>query len=295
MNDPPGYVVKVSTMIKVIATKRAQEIIIMGHGITVPFEFEISRGIFIDSKKPTLDLKVLTEGCETFYDYAAVLLMENLASFSIKVQRPSGGRDLAADAWNALWQFHLLSLALYSPCFPLYTVSRGETEQYSIANRNLIIRPVSKIVEATEDNLNWVKKHQSSFDSLIKVVRFSRAMRYYGNSHYLFDLDARIMLLWAGIESLLDVDAELSRRLALYAALMFDGKVEEKRAYFETVKAAYNVRSRVVHGSTPKTDKLQEGYETASLILARLLAKCVEIGRVPTPKDLDNLAIAQSL
>ncbi len=36
-------------------------------------------------------------------------------------------------------------------------------------------------------------------------------MRCYSNVHYLFDNDARIMLLWAGVEGLLDIDSELRR------------------------------------------------------------------------------------
>jgi len=60
------------------------------------------------------------------------------------------------------------------------------------------------------------------------------AARAYGNAHYLFDFDTRIMLLWAGIEDLLSVDAELSRRLALYAALLHKGTPAEKIAHFDS-------------------------------------------------------------
>ncbi|GAA3725369.1 hypothetical protein GCM10022268_36580 [Sphingomonas cynarae] len=99
------------------------------------------------------------------------------------------------------------------------------------------------------------------------------------------------MLLWSGIEGLLSVDAELSRRLALYAALIIDGWPEEKVRYFDQVKNAYGIRSRAVHGGKTKLEKLVEGYHMASRILADLLARCVELGRVPTPTELDHLAV----
>lgn len=101
------------------------------------------------------------------------------------------------------------------------------------------------------------------------------------------------MLLWAGIEGLLSVDAELSRRLALYTALLFDGSPEEKANYFERVKKAYAIRSRAVHGAGLKKDKLEEGVREAGQILIGLIAKCVELGRIPSPSELDRLAVSR--
>jgi hypothetical protein len=120
-------------------------------------------------------------------------------------------------------------------------------------------------------------------------------MRCYGNAHYLLDDDMRIMLLWSGIEGLLSVDAELSRRLALYAALMHRGSSAEKIAYFKEVKKAYGIRSRAVHGGKATANDLSQGYQTASKILASLLARCVELGRVPSAEELDALAASQSI
>jgi hypothetical protein len=66
------------------------------------------------------------------------------------------------------------------------------------------------------------------------TLRAFVAASAYGNAHYLFDFDTRIMLLWAGIGGLLSVDAELSRRLALYAALLHKGTPAEKIAHFDS-------------------------------------------------------------
>jgi hypothetical protein len=120
-------------------------------------------------------------------------------------------------------------------------------------------------------------------------------MRCYGNAHYLFDPDTRIMLLWAGIEGLLSVDAELNRRLALYAALLHNGSTAEKIAYFKEVKNAYAIRSRAVHGGRATAETLRVGYQTSSNILMGLLVRCVELGRVPSTDELDALAVSQSL
>jgi hypothetical protein len=130
---------------------------------------------------------------------------------------------------------------------------------------------------------------------LISEPAFSSALRCYGNAHYLFDLDTRIMLLWAGIEGLLSVDGELNRRLALYAALLYKGSTAEKIAYFNEVKKAYAIRSRAVHGGKATKENLRLGYDASSKILVSLLARCVELGRVPSSEELDALAVSQSL
>ena len=100
------------------------------------------------------------------------------------------------------------------------------------------------------------------------------------------------MLLWSGIEALFGVDAELSRRVALYAALMLDGEPDAKWAYYQEMKRAYDLRSRIVHGNSVQIDKIKEAYDFALLALSRLLMKCVEMGVVPAQRDFDKLAVS---
>jgi hypothetical protein len=103
------------------------------------------------------------------------------------------------------------------------------------------------------------------------------------------------MLLWAGIEGLLDIDGELRRRIAMHAAILHDGNAKEKADYFTKVKKAYDVRSRVVHGSGTDAKTLRSAYLLASDILVSLLRKVVTLGRVPTVAELDHLAVGASL
>lgn len=37
---------------------------------------------------------------------------------------------------------------------------------------------------------------------------------------------------------------------------------------------------------------LEEGYNSARHILIRLLTKCIDLGRVPTVKELDMIAVS---
>ncbi|ESY42558.1 hypothetical protein X747_12450 [Mesorhizobium sp. LNJC384A00] len=282
-------------MVGIIVGTDSTKIMIFGHGITIPERFELSLGVSLDPTVPRLDFSKAAAGSRRFSDYATALQGDEIASFVLEIEDIAGGEELAAKGWNALWLFHLLSVSCCSPCLILYSVSDGSEPAYSGANRTPFVRPLSENHLATLEQLRWAKKHLESFDSLIKVPEFGSAMKCFGNAHYLPDHDIRIMLLWAGIEGLLSVDAELSRRLALYAAILMDGTPEKKAAYFELVKRAYSIRSQAVHGAKAKPEKLETGYHFASRILIGLLKRCVELGRVPSPAEFDRLAAAATI
>lgn len=277
------------------ASADSKSVVILGHGLTIAEDFELASGIIVSPAIPNLDLNATVAGCRHFSDYAAALQGSEIATFSLRVEHDEGGKSLAGKAWNALWLFHLLSVACRAPCFSLYSVCDGEQPLFSAASPSPFVRPLADIHAATITELEWARRYSPTFDELIRVAEFSAAMRCYGNAHLLPEHDVRIMLLWAGIEGLLSVDAELSRRLALYAALLLDGSPDEKAAYFDEVKKAYAVRSRAVHGGGLKKPKLEEGYRTAGRILIGLIARCVELGRVPSPSELDRLAVSSNV
>ena len=281
-------------MVGIFADANTTEIVILGHGLTIPERSELAPGILLEPSAPKVDLVAASASSRNSRDYLASVTASELATFCLRVQSGTG-KDLVERAWNALWLFHLLSLACASPCFSLCAIAKGKSEIYSAANRNVILGPLPVIAAASPAQIAWARESSAKFDRLVSDPAFSSAMRCYGNAHYLYDLDTRIMLLWAGIEGLLAVDAELNRRVALYAALMHKGSAEEKTAHFQAVKKAYAIRSRAVHGGKASPEKLKTGYQAASSILVGLLARCVEIGRVPSADELDALAVAQNL
>lgn len=277
-------------MVRVATTLEAQTVFIVGHGISVHSSFELAPQVFVEPTAPEFDMQEAADGSARFSDYAAVVGGRELADFSIRIESEQRGEALAIKGWNALWNFHLLSLAAQSPVCSIFSVTPGARPVFAAANRNTLMRRFGEALMVSPDQLAWARENKNAFEALIAVPAFSRAMRCYGNSHYLFDADMRIMLLWSGIEGLLSVDSELTRRIALYAALMIEGDHEQKANWFAEVKKAYGVRSKAVHGGAVRGSMLEEGYQQASRILVKLLARCVEIGRVPTSIELDALA-----
>lgn len=282
-------------MVGIRASADSTTITIFGHGLSVPGDFELAPNIILRSVIPPLDLDSTVGGCASFVDYAATIHGHEIASFTLVISDDQGAKSLATKAWNALWLFHLLSVACRSPTLLLFAQCDGSEPQFSSVTRTPIIGGLPNLHPATADQLTWARDHMVAFAEVAKVPEFGSAMRCFGNAHYLLDLDMRIMLLWSGIEGLLSVDAELSRRIALYAALLMECSPEDKAQYFKRVKDAYAIRSRAVHGGKTNPAKLQDGYDSATRILADLLARCVEIGRVPTPGELDRVAVTGSI
>jgi hypothetical protein len=281
-------------MVGVTVGREATKVYIAGHGMAIDKPFDLANGISVSPEVIKQEHPFGSRTGREFQTMAAVLATQRIATFSVVVEDTTGGEALAINGWNALWVFSLLALACRSPVISLYSASNDPLPCFSNANRNVFIRPLS-VVRPTDDDLRWARHHYTAFDDLLSEARFSSAQRYYNNSHYVVDHDARIMLLWAGIESLLDVDQELSRRIALHAAILFDGDQAQKTERFRQVKRAYAIRSKVIHGNAPSNQGLSDAAVFASEVLLGLLRKVVELGRLPTGTELDEVAARGSI
>jgi hypothetical protein len=281
-------------MVGVIVGEEATKVYIAGYGMAVDHPFDLAPGIAIPPEVIRQEDSFGSRGGHEFQTMAAVLAVQRIATFSVVVEDGRGGNALAIKGWNALWIFSLLALACRAPVISLYSASNDPLPRFSSANRNLFIRPLP-VVKPTDSEIEWAREHHSAFDNLLSEARFRSAQRYYNNAHYVADPDARIMLLWAGIESLLDVDQELSRRIALHAAILFDGDASKKAEQFRRVKRAYATRSKVIHGNAPSGEGLHDAAEFASEVLLNLLRKVVELGRLPAGTELDEAAAGASI
>ncbi|MEK9211526.1 hypothetical protein [Sphingomonas sp. 2378] len=60
-------------MVGVAASADSKSIVILGHGLAITEEFELSTGIVVSPAIPKLDLQATVAGCNHFGDYAAAL------------------------------------------------------------------------------------------------------------------------------------------------------------------------------------------------------------------------------
>lgn len=282
-------------MPRISATQDATKITINGHGIRVDARHEIAPGVFVTPASMDINGEELEARTASHLEYAAILFMGGQVNFAIEVNDPRGGEVLAAKGWNALWLFGLLSLACRLPCISMFAFSNGKDAPYSLVARSPLIIPLGSMRVLWDEEANWLRRYFSNYDSLISTPRFSAALRAHTNAHYLYDLDQRLMLIWAGIEGLLAVDSELRRRVAMYSGILLDGTREEKIAQSNRARKAYDFRSKVVHGAPFDNSRLAAEHAFASGLLMGLLGKCVMLGRVPSAVELDEAAVAASI
>jgi Apea-like HEPN len=265
---------------------------IVGHGIRIQEAYELAPGIILRPSTPSHSVQVVADGCNSLVEYAAVLSMQEYASFSMEIQEERGGKYLATKTWNSLWLFHLLALACQSPCDSLYTWSGNAKVNFALSTPHVTFQRTGPLVSATVPQLEWARSHLERFELIQEDKTFTASLMCYGNSHHLFGYAPRIMLLWSGIERLFKVSSELTRTLALYSALMLEENSAEARYdCYKRIKKDYDLRSKVVHGALEKETQMEDAYIRASGLLVKLLAKCVDLSRVPTSEELDRAAL----
>jgi len=264
----------------------------VGHGLSVAARSQIAPNVCLEPAVFSVRAEDLQNHTRGHFEHAAILEMGSLADFGVVVEGV-GGKAISNRAWNAQWLFGLLSVATRRVCCPLFSFSDEPDALYSLINRNLWVHPHGEPHLLLEEERLWISHHLPAFDSLLAgAPQFASAVRAYTNSHYLPDLEMRVMLLWAGVEGLLGVGSELRRRLALHAALLLGGTHSSRLQSYAEVKRAYDDRSKVVHGGSISRERTAAAYEYVAKLLPDLLCRCIEIGRVPGSAEFDALAVA---
>ena len=96
----------------------------------------------------------------------------------------------------------------------------------------------------------------------------------------------QLAVIWSGIESLFNVNTEVSFRISLYIANFLGENEAQAQQIFKQVRKMYSSRSSAVHGNKTK-DNLESAVEESANLLTRILRRCAELNKLP---DVDNLA-----
>jgi Apea-like HEPN len=161
-------------------------------------------------------------------------------------------------------------------------LSRGETG-YSAGHggsRFLIpdLSPMLTDVQSTRFLSVWklVCHTGPSNNSSAKALRNAIRRLFYAETRA-FPEDRLIDLMIAA-ESIytMESQAELSFRLSQNAALWHDGTNTERLAAFKVVKEAYNLRSKIVHGSTVDGTKVALAASSVRSLLKSGIAKAID-------------------
>lgn len=202
--------------------------------------------------------------------------------------------ELASCAWNAQWDCILLSALFDHDIICNLQSDRpvehlAEAKYVNVTNyafHALLSTPYA--MSATDEA--WLVKHYASAHKLLENGAFSTAVHAMASYRWHSMPRIQLAIIWSGIESLFNVNSEVSFRISLYLANFLGNDKTEARQLFASVRKLYSARSSAVHGNSMKDDTASMVRESAAL-LRRIIRHCAETDGLP---NMDTLVFNDS-
>jgi hypothetical protein len=138
-------------------------------------------------------------------------------------------------------------------------------------------------------NAEWIHSNFDSFNSLAaNSEKFRFALEAGVDWRYAHDQRAAIARLWAGIEALFGLSAELVYRISITAASLLKPRGESRVRCASQIKKLYGIRSKAVHGEQVSPDKMNEALDKSFVLLRDLLLLVASRGKDFEEEDLQN-------
>ena len=133
---------------------------------------------------------------------------------------------------------------------------------------------------------NWCREHFEEFNRLAHgEENFRFALEAAIDWRYAKDPRAAIARIWAGIEALFGINAELVYRISLFASTIMAKRGITRIEAYRRAKSIYGIRSKAVHGEPLPDAKLISGLHDSFEILRTILLDCVSRRHVRREDD----------
>ena len=137
-------------------------------------------------------------------------------------------------------------------------------------------------------DLDWVFTNLTRFATLLETPSFRLAVESLTTHHHQSNLRMMTVAVWAGIEALFQIQAELRFRLSVSIAVCLEPPGEERLHLFQDLKRRYDFRSRAVHGAPVLDEDLRAHVRFMRSVLARLLSKTTEKGIMVSTDEIEQ-------
>ena len=146
-----------------------------------------------------------------------------------------------------------------------------------ITNRDGIELEAEKINAAISKAAQWQHLSQTAknLTSIQEIAVTAATIMPVSQSH---------LHIWSGLEALFPtVTAELSFKISLYLSQLIGAK-SERMSIYEQVRASYNLRSAITHGS--RKDITVEEWQSTWGLLMQAVNSILTRGKMPAEKEL---------
>ena len=196
---------------------------------------------------------------------------------------------LIANAWNSQWDCILLGALLNCNVMcnlqsdqPIEKIAQAQYVHVTNYELRAFLSTAYSISEADEE---WIFKNYDAAYALLEKECYQTAVHAMASYRWHSVPRVQLAVIWSGIESLFNVNTEVSFRISLYIANFLSDNEAEAKQIFKQVRKMYSLRSSAVHGNKTK-DNLESAVVESADLLNRILRRCAETGSLP---DVDNL------
>ncbi len=150
-------------------------------------------------------------------------------------------------------------------------------------------RGLGEPISVQDQDFTWIDDNFLKLVKLMKHPQYQTAVEALTTYHQHQSFRVMAALLWAGIESLFQINAELRFRLSTMIALTLEPRGRKCRDLYVRVKKLYDVRSKAVHGAPLTDDVLVSHIREVRQLLSRLLCQITERGQVPIEDEFEAI------
>jgi len=270
-------------------TSTGNETFLFINGLEVKTRVSLGNNIELLPAQVNIDEGTIAKLVKNQGDYGLSLIFLWLVSSQLRITCNSQ-KQLAIDAWNSLWDVVLLSALFDCDAVCNFQCNKSiekisEDCEFHITNHQLrgLTTPNYCL---TDNDIYWIEKSFSTARNLLDQKNFSNAIHCLATYHWHSLPQARLALLWSGIEGLFDIDSELVFRLSLYISRFLEGDNQEKRKEtFLQVRKLYSQRSAAVHGTREIKEPNKSVIDSAQL-LRRIIVHCINQKQLPIIEEL---------
>lgn len=138
-------------------------------------------------------------------------------------------------------------------------------------------------------DVKWIKDHYENANTLaFENEKFRYALEVINSWRYCVDVKSAIAILWAAIESIVNVSIEISYRLSLSISSLLCERGDERIKKFKEIKKLYGLRSKVVHGSNLKESDVEKALVESFELLSELVVYMIENNKLIKSEDFEN-------
>lgn len=138
-------------------------------------------------------------------------------------------------------------------------------------------------------DIKWIEEYYENANTLaFENEKFRYSLEVINSWRYCIDVKSAIAILWAAIESIVDVSIEISYRLSLSISSLLCERGDERIKKFKEIKKLYGLRSKVVHGLNLKESEIEKSLVESFKLLSELVVYMIENNKMIKSSDFEN-------